>query len=98
MPAVVAGQEGHPGLTVEALREIVRRLTELRAEAGLPWTGDDVVVEGDTFGGFGDIHGPVGERADAGATWWVESWWDLPEGPDGLAELRRRIAAGPPRA
>lgn len=34
---------------------------------------------------------------EAGATWWVESWWDLPEGPDGLTELYRRIAAGPPQ-
>ncbi len=97
-PAVVAGQEGHSGLTLDALAEIVTRLQRLRADAGLPWEGYDVVVEGDTVGGFGDIHGPVGEWADAGATWWVESWWDLPEGPDGLAELRRRIAAGPPRA
>ena len=34
--------------------------------------------------------------AEAGATWWIESWWDLPDGPDGLAEVRRRVEAGPP--
>jgi hypothetical protein len=32
----------------------------------------------------------------AGATWWVESWWNLPRGPEGLAEVRRRVRAGPP--
>ncbi|NUR82116.1 MAG: LLM class flavin-dependent oxidoreductase, partial [Dermatophilaceae bacterium] len=32
----------------------------------------------------------------AGATWWVESWWDVPQGAEGLAEVRRRVEAGPP--
>ena len=34
--------------------------------------------------------------ADAGATWWVESWWSVEPGPGGLAEVRRRVEAGPP--
>jgi hypothetical protein len=34
--------------------------------------------------------------ADAGATWWIESWWSLPRDPDGLAEVKRRVLAGPP--
>lgn len=96
-PAVAAGREGHSGLTLDGLGEIVARLRSLREGAGLPWEGYDVVVEGDTFGGFGDVHGPAAEWAAAGATWWVESWWDVAEGPDGLAEVRRRIASGPPR-
>ena len=32
----------------------------------------------------------------AGATWWIESWWDVPQGREGLAEVRRRVDAGPP--
>lgn len=32
--------------------------------------------------------------ADAGATWWIESPWTPPNGPD---ELRARIHQGPPR-
>lgn len=65
--------------------------------AVLTWEGYDVVVEGDSDGGFGSFRTPVSAWAEAGATWWVESWWDLSEGPDGLAELHRRIAAGPPQ-
>ncbi len=34
----------------------------------------------------------------AGATWWVESWWDVERGPAVLAEVRRRVEAGPPTA
>ena len=35
--------------------------------------------------------------AEAGGTWWVESWWDLPDSPDGRAETERRLRLGPPR-
>ena len=31
-----------------------------------------------------------------GASWWVESWWSVERGPAGLAEVRRRVEAGPP--
>ena len=96
-PAVAAGQEGHSGLTVETLREVVDRIGTLRAEAGRTMEGYDVVVEGDSHGGFGDIRPPVQPWADAGATWWVESWWDLPDSPEGRSELRRRLELGPRR-
>jgi hypothetical protein len=33
--------------------------------------------------------------AQAGATWWVESWWDL-ERATGEQTLLTRIDAGPP--
>ena len=95
-PATAGGPEGSSGLTLESLAEIVDRVKALRAEAGLPWEGYDVVVEGDSHGDFGDVHGSPGPWAKAGATWWLESWWDVPPGPDGVAELRRRVAAGPP--
>ena len=32
--------------------------------------------------------------AEAGATWWLESMWEEPNGPE---ELRERIRSGPPR-
>ena len=67
----------------------------LRTAAGLPLEGYDVVVEGDTVGGFVRREGTPADWAQAGATWWVESWWDLPPRPEGLAEVRRRVAAGP---
>ncbi len=96
-PSVAAGQEGHSGLTLETCRELVDRIAELRAQAGLSMQGYDVVVEGDSHGGFGSVRPPVQPWADAGATWWVESWWDLPDSPEGVAELRRRVALGPVR-
>jgi hypothetical protein len=38
----------------------------------------------------------VGPHAVAGATWWIESRWMLPPTPEGVAEFRERVAAGPP--
>lgn len=95
LPAVTGGQ-GNSGLTPRSLATIVEQVRELRRAAGRPWDGYDVVVEGDSFGQFGTVHGPPAAYADLGATWWVESWWDLPDGPEGVAEIRRRVAAGPP--
>ncbi len=80
-----------------AVHEIVTRITRLRELSGATMTDDDVVVEGDSWGGFGQVRPPLGRWAEAGATWWVESWWDLPETAAGLAELRERIEAGPRR-
>ena len=96
-PALVGEAEGNSGLTLEALAEIVDRLRARRADNGLPWEGYDIVIEGDTHGGFGTVHGSPKPWADAGATWWVESWWDLPDGPEGVDELRRRVDLGPRR-
>ena len=88
--------DGEPR-TVEAFAAVVDPVRELRAGLGLPWEGYDVVVEADSWGAFATLE-PAGPAAwaDAGATWWVESWWDVPAGPDGVAELRRRVDAGPP--
>lgn len=95
--AAVVGAEGHSGLTTEALRELVDRIAALRDADGRSMAGYDVVVEGDSHGSFGEVRPPVQRWADAGATWWVESWWDLPDSPDGRTELRRRLALGPVR-
>lgn len=96
-PALAGGAEGSSGMTLDALAEIVDQLQALRSGLGLPWEGYDVVVEGDSHGGFGVVQGSPRPWAEAGATWWVESWWDLPEGPDGVTELRRRVDGGPTR-
>ncbi|HEX2705837.1 MAG TPA: LLM class flavin-dependent oxidoreductase [Candidatus Lustribacter sp.] len=93
-PAVL-GAAGSSGLTLDALEDIATRLRALRAQLDLPWEGYDVVVEGDSHGGFGTVRGPASTWAAAGATWWVESWWDLPDSDEGRAELRRRIELGP---
>jgi alkanesulfonate monooxygenase SsuD/methylene tetrahydromethanopterin reductase-like flavin-dependent oxidoreductase (luciferase family) len=99
LPAVAGASLEEPGshLTPESLREIVEVIGRLRADAGLTMDGYDVVVEGDSHGDFGTARPPVQQWEDAGATWWVESWWDLPDTTAGRAETRRRLALGPSR-
>lgn len=60
--------------------------------------GFDVVVEGSTPGDDGAAARAVVQPwIDAGATWWIETLWGLPNDPRGHPDVRRRIAAGPPR-
>ena len=66
--------------------EVVASARGQRAELGLPWEGYDVVTEGMTAPGAS-----VRDWREAGATWWIESDWDI------TAEaVRERITAGPP--
>jgi len=92
-----AADEGTPSLTVAGLAEVLGTVRRLRADSGRPWDGYDVVIEGDSTGEFVKSDGTPEQWARAGATWWIESWWTLEPGPAGLAELRRRVEAGPPR-
>jgi len=77
--------------TPERYAEIAAHVAERRTEPG-PF---EIVVEGvtpaDDPAQAADIVRPF---AAAGGTWWVESPWQAPNQPD---DLRRRIAAGPPR-
>ena len=82
---------------VERFATLVGEVRALREAAGLPWQGYDVVLEADSTGQFvkrQPAEPTVWEQA--GATWWIESWWTLERDEKGAAELRRRIAAGPP--
>ena len=98
-PAVAGGSLEDPGsrLTLDGLGKVVETIAGLRADAGLTMEGYDVVVEGDSHGNFGSVRPPVQPWADAGATWWVESWWDLPDSAEGREETRRRLELGPRR-
>jgi alkanesulfonate monooxygenase SsuD/methylene tetrahydromethanopterin reductase-like flavin-dependent oxidoreductase (luciferase family) len=60
----------------------------------------DVVADGETPSADpAAAAAAVAPWAQAGATWWLETRWTDREGMAGrLAELRDRIAAGPPRA
>lgn len=88
-------ERSKPGL--EDFAAVVARVRALREGAGLPWEGYDVVVEADSSGEFVQLEpAEPAAWADAGATWWVESWWSLSPDEAGLAEMRRRISAGPP--
>lgn len=95
-PAVAHAAEGQSGITPDTFAEIVQRVCNFRAEDGRtePF---DFVIEGDSYRGFVELDGGPADWARAGATWWIESWWDLPETPESVQEMRRRITAGPPR-
>ncbi|XVU23751.1 LLM class flavin-dependent oxidoreductase [Actinoplanes sp. CA-054009] len=52
----------------------------------------DVIAEGETPGA------DVAAWAEAGCTWWLETRWEMPHHtPERMAQIRERIAAGPPR-
>jgi len=81
----------------DELASIVAEVRELRSAAGLADAPYDVALEADSSGEFMKLDPPgPGPWAAAGATWWVESWWTIEPGPAGLAEVRRRVEAGPP--
>jgi alkanesulfonate monooxygenase SsuD/methylene tetrahydromethanopterin reductase-like flavin-dependent oxidoreductase (luciferase family) len=97
LPAVIDGERSDLR-NPDELAEIVAEVKDLRAEAGhAAAAAYDVIIEGDSTGEFVQLDpADPAEWAAAGATWWIESWWTVPAGPEGVAELRRRIAAGPP--
>lgn len=85
--------------TIEDFAAVIDATRGLREELGLPWEGFDAVIEADSHGDFTRLAPPEPSAWEqAGATWWIESWWSVPQGPEGLAEVRRRVAAGPPGA
>ncbi len=59
----------------------------------------DVLSEGETPADDRDAAAAkVAPWAEAGCTWWMETRWEMPhESPERMAEIRRRIVAGPPR-
>jgi alkanesulfonate monooxygenase SsuD/methylene tetrahydromethanopterin reductase-like flavin-dependent oxidoreductase (luciferase family) len=96
LPSVIGETGPDEAASPESMARLVERTRELREEAGLPWEGYDVVVEGRSHGEGRTEPGDPRVWAEAGGTWWVEGAWDLQPTPEGNAELDRRIAAGPP--
>lgn len=98
LPQFIDPERGGKATEPEQLAGLVRRVHAIREDAGLPWEGYDVVLEADSTGDWMVMASTDANAwAEAGVTWWVESWWSLPRGPGGLEELRRRIRSGPPR-
>ncbi|WP_433295952.1 LLM class flavin-dependent oxidoreductase [Actinoplanes sp. CA-030573] len=78
-----------------AVRDIRRWLTEHGAPAGF-----DILAEGETPpDDRAAASATVAPWAEAGATWWMETRWEMPHNSaDRMAEIEARIAAGPPQA
>jgi len=90
------GQRRHID-TPDELAGVLAQVKTRRATLGLGTAPQEVIIEADSAGEFVALNPPdPATWAAAGATWWVESWWGVPRGPDGLAEVRRRVQAGPP--
>jgi alkanesulfonate monooxygenase SsuD/methylene tetrahydromethanopterin reductase-like flavin-dependent oxidoreductase (luciferase family) len=82
----------------EADPDDLRALRAWLAEHGAP-AGMDVVSDGETPAGDPAAAGAqVKPWADAGATWWLETRWGMPDTQaDRVRAMTERLAAGPPR-
>jgi alkanesulfonate monooxygenase SsuD/methylene tetrahydromethanopterin reductase-like flavin-dependent oxidoreductase (luciferase family) len=99
LPAIYENGAGRDLTGPDELAALVSEVKALRAAAGLAAEPYDVIIEADSTREFVKLDPPdPAAWAAAGATWWIESWWTIEPGPDGLAEVRRRIQAGPPSA
>jgi alkanesulfonate monooxygenase SsuD/methylene tetrahydromethanopterin reductase-like flavin-dependent oxidoreductase (luciferase family) len=94
MPAVMGDDGGFRETTPDDIRAIRDYVLSNRTLD----TPFDIVMEGETPGDNPARAAEITERwADAGATWWIESRWELPRDHDGLEVVRERILQGPPR-
>lgn len=80
--------------TAQDLRDM---LAWLRARGGAG-NGFDVITEGETQpGDAAGARARIEPLAEAGATWWLETRWEMPhESDERMADVRARIEAGPP--
>jgi alkanesulfonate monooxygenase SsuD/methylene tetrahydromethanopterin reductase-like flavin-dependent oxidoreductase (luciferase family) len=94
MPAVM----GDDGQFRETMPDDIRAIRDFVAANRTLTTPFDIVMEGETPG---DDPARAKEIAvgwaGAGATWWIESRWELPRDADGLRIVRERILQGPPK-
>lgn len=78
-------------LTPDDVRAVAAYVREHR-ESDAPF---EIVVEGVSANGDRErAAAEVGPFTEAGATWWIESMWDV---PGGMETVRARVAQGPPR-
>jgi alkanesulfonate monooxygenase SsuD/methylene tetrahydromethanopterin reductase-like flavin-dependent oxidoreductase (luciferase family) len=97
LPAVIEDGEARKVRGPDELADLIGEVAGLREASWLDAGPFDVVIEADSTGEFVQLDPPdPAAWAAAGATWWVESWWTIEPGRAGLAEVRRRVEAGPP--
>jgi len=97
LPDIIRPEGRAKATSPEDFAEVVRRTLALRVDAGLPADGYDVVLDADSYGQFVQMTSTDPRVwAEAGATWWIESWWNL--GRDQESVLLERLEAGPPRS
>lgn len=87
------------GAFAETTPDDIRAMRAWLAERGGMGDGFDVIMEGETPADDPERAREIVARwADAGCTWWLDSRWTMPhDAPDRMAEVRARLAAGPPR-
>jgi hypothetical protein len=76
------------------IKEILAWLRDNGAREGF-----DFIVEGETQADdLAVARDRIGPLAEAGATWWMETRWELPHHtPERLEDVRQRLKAGPPK-
>jgi alkanesulfonate monooxygenase SsuD/methylene tetrahydromethanopterin reductase-like flavin-dependent oxidoreductase (luciferase family) len=86
----IAGRAGRP----DDLRDLRAWLRERSRDS------IDVIIDGETPAGDpGAAAAHVLPWAEAGATWWLETRWELPhESDERMLEIRHRLVSGPPRS
>ncbi len=89
VPQYDLGREGRP----DDIHDLRAWLAERDARPEL-----DVIAEGETPAGDpAAARAQVGPWAEAGATWWLETRWELPHhSPERMQEVVDRLTAGPP--
>ena len=94
LPNIIDPQSGARDAHVEEFAAMRDYVAANRTEGG-PY---DIVAEGETPGDDAAAASAILRPWQvAGATWWLESRWQLPRETDTLTIVRERIAQGPPR-
>lgn len=92
LPSVRDNDGGWRAMTIDD----VSTMRELATKAGHD-ADYDIVVEGTTPGAdAAKAREQVLEWEHAGATWWIESMWEIQDRPDCQALVTERIRQGPP--
>lgn len=90
VPAKIEADGSFGAVTPGEVREIADYAARNRTQD----TPFDIVIEGITPANLEAAREKVAPFAEAGATWWIESMWDV---PGGMKAVMKRIKSGPPQ-